>query len=326
MGKNILGIEIGNKRMKIAEFRGGELQDFFTVDIPENMVVDDELIAFEAMGDLLRETVRENRIRTKKCALVLPDADLYLRSMTMPAMTEKQLLVNMPYEFKDILADDKDKYLYDYSLISLDKDENGTVKEMRLLGAVVRKDLIEKYKEMFRRASLKLIKAAPRETVMSTLIKELQGGEHKGDFAILDLGWRTTRVDIFKDGAYEVTRTIETGAEQIIRAVAELKGVDPHAAVSYMVQNKDNIQEHESLVDIYSSIAVEVMRAMNYYAFENPESTLNTLYYCGGAGSIPRFIREIQDMLDLKLIPLSDLSNEDKEAVMNGSAAVGICL
>ncbi|MBR2788117.1 MAG: pilus assembly protein PilM, partial [Erysipelotrichaceae bacterium] len=285
---NILGIEIGNKTVKVVEIKGNTLRNFAAVNLPDNIVVNNELVAFEAMGDLLKDIVKEHRMKTKKAALVLPDSAVYLRRMVLPAMSEKQLMVNMPYEFKDVLSEDKDKYMYDYSMIGYRKDEEGKVTEMELLGAVVNKSLLEKYQEMFKRAGLKLVKAGPRETALSCLVTILNEGNEEKDFAILDLGYKTTKVEIFKDGVYEVTRTIESGAEDIVNVIAEIFDVDPHIASAYLETNKDNVQENERCVDIYSSIATEVMRVMNYYNFENPDSTLDTLYYCGGASYIPR--------------------------------------
>ena len=322
---NILGIEIGNKTVKVVEIKGNTLKNFAVVDLPDNIVVNNELIAFEAMGDLLKDIVREHRMSTRRAALVLPDSAVYLRRMVLPAMNEKQLAVNMPYEFKDVLSEEKDKYIYDYSMIGYRKDEEGKVTEMELLGAVANRALIERYEGMFKRAGLKLVKAGPRETALSCLVNILNEDSEKKDFAILDIGYKSTKVEIFKEGVYEVTRTIDSGAEDIVNVVSEVFDVDPHVASTFLETNKDNVQENEKCVDIYSSIATEVMRVMNYYSFENRDSTLDTLYYCGGGSYIPRFIEEIKDMVSLELEPLSSLSDVDKDAIGKCAPAIGAC-
>ncbi len=327
--KDILGIEIGNKTIKIAQLRRGVLRNFVAVNLPDNVVINNELVAFDAMSDILKETVRSNHFTTKNCALVLSESDVYLRRLTLPAMTEKQLLVNLPYEFKDYLSEDKDKYLYDYSMIGLIKDpeDEEKVTEMELLGAVVSKEKIEKYEQMFKRAGLKLIKAVPRETALSSLVQVLNQGSEIADFAILDLGHKTSKVDIFKEGVYEVTRTIEQGGENVEMVVADVLDVDEHVASQYLEMNKDNIQEHERCVDIYTSIATEIMRVMNYYAFENRDSNLETLYYCGGGSYIKRYVEEIASMVSLNLEPLSVFGpEEDKDAYTRGPAAIGACI
>ena len=326
--KDILGIEIGNKTVKFAEFRRGTLRNFVCVNVPDNAVMNDALVAFEAMGDLIKETVKANRISVRKAALVLPQTDVYLRRLLIPAMNEKQLMVNMPYEFKDVLNMDKDKYIYDYSVIDYVKDEEDNVKEMDILGAVVSSELIEKYVEMFKRAGLKLVKAVPRELALSALSNYLNEHNENKDFAILDLGYKTSKVDIFKNGTYEITTTIDTGGEAVETAVADLLGVDVHLASQYVEMNKDDVLSNEKVVDVFSSAATEIMRVMNYYAFENPESTLDTLYYCGGASLMERFIKEIGEYVNLELKPLASLSEstDDDEAVTKGAAAVGICI
>lgn len=42
---------------------------------------------------------------------------------TLPLMSEKQLKVNLPYEFSKIVGKDADQYIYDYSLISRNDHE-----------------------------------------------------------------------------------------------------------------------------------------------------------------------------------------------------------
>ena len=326
--KDILGIEIGNKTVKLAEFRTGTLRTFVSVNVPDNVVVNDALIAFEAMGDLLKETIKANKISVRKAALVLPGTDVSLRRLVLPAMSEKQLMVNMPYEFKDVLSMDKDKYIYDYALIDYIKDEEDNVKEMEILGAVVSSELIDKYVDMFKRAGLKLVKAVPREMALSALAEVLNSENATKDFAILDLGYKSSKVDIFKNGVYEITTTIDSGTETIEAIVADKMGVDIHLASQYVEMNKDKILEDEQVVDVYSRIATEIMRVMNYYGFENPDSNLDTLYYCGGGSLIARFIAEIKDYVNLELKPLASLSEatEDDEAITKGAEAVGVCL
>ena len=326
MAKDIIGIEIGNHTAKFAEMRRGKLNRFVSVDLPDNIVMGDNLVSFEAMTEIITNTLKANRFSVKNCALVLPDNELFLRRLTLPAMTEKQLLVNMPYEFSDLLVEPKENYLFDYSVIQQIKNEEGEVKELEILGAAVHNELIEKYEDMFKKASLKFIKAAPRETVLSSLVENLtEPKEVKDSFAVLDLGYSNTRVDIFKKGVYEVTRTIETGLKDAVDVVADVMGCDSHVAKMYLEMNKLNVQENERCVDVYEQIAIEVMRAMNYYSFENPDDSLKAIYYCGGGSYINRFVEEIKGTIDLEFIPLSALMPDNPEAIMKGASAIGIC-
>ena len=45
--------------------------------------------------------------------------------ITVPAMTEEELGLNLPFEFRDYIADDKDKYSFDYAVLGMQRDAAG---------------------------------------------------------------------------------------------------------------------------------------------------------------------------------------------------------
>ena len=69
----------------------------------------------DAMADFLRQTASQRHPLTH-AALVLPSTEVFTRELVMPAMTEQQLLYNLPYEFRDYLTEEKNKYFFDYSM------------------------------------------------------------------------------------------------------------------------------------------------------------------------------------------------------------------
>jgi type IV pilus assembly protein PilM len=326
MAKSILGIEIGNSRLKIAEVSGGKVLRFASTEVLESSVQDDLPVSYDAIGQLLKETVKENHFGSKRCALVIPDRATFVRRLSMPVMTPKQLEVNLPYEFHDVIPEDMDKYIYDYAMIGIQKNEEGKAVEMELLGAAVSKDLIENDERMFTQAGLKLIKAAPRVSALEKEINALSEDNRKGDFALLDLGFAVTRVDIFRDGIYEVTRTIDAGLRDVANAAAEVLNCDPHIARQYLMSDKDHVLSNENVVNVYSNIAVEVMRAINYYTYENQDNTLDKLYYCGGGAYLRPFVQEVANNVSLELLPLSDFDEGETDALISSHASVGITM
>lgn len=323
--KNILGVSIGTRSLKISEMSGRHLQSFATAEMPENAVVNDEIAAWSVISELLKTIRHDRKFRTKDCAVVLPDSGTYVRRVTMPVMTDKQLMVNLPYEFRDVLQDGPEKYLFDYSMIGIEKDENGKPKEMDLIGATVEKSLIEHYRQMFADAGLRLVKAEPRVTALADLVEAIPKGDNP-DFALLDLGSTYTRIDIFHKGIYEVTRSIDRGVNDIVTAAAEVMNCDVHIARARLKDDTDGVLENPELQNVYNTIAIEVMRALNYYTYENRDNTLDRLYYCGSGSKIKPFLQEISDNISLKLAPLGDLDAEKAEALMSSPSSVGVAL
>ncbi len=327
MSKSILGIEFGAGRLKAAQMKNDTLEHFQLFDMPEDAVHGDALVAFDALSQFLKTEVRK-QFKAKEVALVVPSSNCYVRRLSLPAMTVEQLKVNLPYEFRDVIVEDKNNYIYDYLVIGMKKNEDDKPVEMDLLAAAVSKETIDKYTEMFARVHMKLVKAAPQELALGALLRKVSETAGEGDFAALDLGWSGTRVNIYRNGIYEVTRSIDTGLRDVVNAIADTLGCDPHIAATYLNDNKDDVLNSDACKAVYTSIGVEVTRAINYYTYENRDNTLENLYYCGHGAGVAPMIAELSNSIPLTLVPFSQLSNQysDNNALTDGPCAVGICL
>ena len=327
MAKNILGIEFGSSRVKIAEVKNGNVVKFVKEDMPENIVVRGEIVAWDALSEFFAGVLKANKFSSKKAALVIPDSLTYTRRLTVPIMTAAQLKVNLPYEFHDFISDDKDAYIYDYAIVGIESDENGTDTGLDVLAVAVRKDLINNYTALFKRMRMKLVMAAPQCLAFGALIRHIKPEMANKDFIILDLGFSATRINIFSNGIFDTTRSIEIGCQALARRVADQIGCDEHIASLYLTQNTDGIMDTEALRDICGDIAVDVMRAVNYYTYEKRDNTLETIYVCGGGALIPQLVDELRESVPLEIVPLSELTDDtvDDDSLINGPASIGIC-
>lgn len=164
MARKMLGIEIGNCDLKICVCRGEEVQDYLQVELPDNVVANGQVRSFNSVADLLKTTVKENKIRVRDCAIVLPDDAYYLRRVTLPKMTTQQLEINLPYELHDFLSGEVSGYFYDYSLIRY------MGSRMDLIAAAADKRLVQKYVQMCRRAGLNLVKLVPNVLALQAVV------------------------------------------------------------------------------------------------------------------------------------------------------------
>lgn len=330
MAKKILGIEIGNCRLKIAICSESNLERLITADVPDNLVQEDEIVSWEAMAEFIKEVIKENKIAVKNAAVVIPEKLVYTKHVVMPAMTVDQLRVNLPYEFHDYITEDKDKYFYDYAVINKTSDSEGNFTEMELMAVAAPKELINQYKTMFRRAGLRLVLIAPDYSAVRNIIKdyeEVNAVQEPGDYAILDIGHKTVKLYFFTRGEYEITRVMEEGCEELDRYIAETFNVDEHIARIYKETNKDDVLHDQGCEEIYSQMAVEVMRVLNFYNFNHPDNKLDALYYCGGGSLIQPLIEAIEGATEVKVVSLDQLLTdkyEDTAKILMGPQALGI--
>lgn len=155
MAGKYLGIEVEDRFLKIIIMNKGKVTRTILEVMPDNMVVGGRIVAFHALAEYLREVVKHNKIRVRSTAIAIPSESYYIRRVRLPRMTHRQLLINIPYEFRDYLQEEADQYVYDYAVLSSGEQEQ------ELLIAAFSKEQIAQYKAMCKRAGLTLVKLVP---------------------------------------------------------------------------------------------------------------------------------------------------------------------
>ncbi len=346
MAKKILGIDVGESNLKLALVSGKDVLEAVSVPMPDNMLKEGRVVSKETMGELIRDTMKENNIRVKEAAYVMTNETVFIKNVTVPNMTAKQLAYNLPFEFRDYITGEANDYLFDYATVSgaeSKKDkrslfgrktkkkkeeknsneenseadnaskeeastENPQVDTVELLAVGAARSTIEDLRAMLHIAGLKLNRAAPAICAhigMLRMSKDL--ADRDRETCILDLGSHAIRMYIFKGDQYTVTREIETGLSLLDSAVADTFNVDVHMAHTYLLSDFEGCQRSEACMNTYMNIGVELMRAMNFYRFSNPDSHLNDIMLCGGGSLLEPLRNEITQSLEMNIHSLSEL-------------------
>ena len=338
MAKSCLGIDIGKDQLKLVLMKGENIVKTASVQMPEGLLKDGRIVSVETTGELIRKTMKENKIRCKEAAVVVSSGICFLRNVTMPEMTAEQLVYNLPYEFRDYITDELKKYVFDYSWGSgeempkgkklkkaskkkkkeekPEEEENQKRNEMELLAAAAPLEVMEELRLMTRKAGLKLTFAAPEVSACENLLHYKLRNEQDKDkeYGILDLGSTSSRLFIFKGDRHQVTRVIERGMEQVEELLADNFHIDIHLAHTWLLANHEDCIHSEVCQDAFSQISVELMRALNFYQFSNPDSRLEDIYICGGGASIATMRQSLEENLDVKIHEAGELLER-----MNGS-------
>ena len=71
------------------------------------------------------------------------------------------------------------------------------------------------------------------------------------------------------------------------------------------------------------------MRVLNFYSFNNPHNTLDTLYCCGGGTNIPILMKNIAENAGLPLKNMSEIVQVDPKfdkLIVQSPQALGIAM
>lgn len=328
MAKSIVGVDIGNDSLKLALCVKGQVKKYACVPMPQNLLREGRVVSPETLGELIRKTMKQYGIHAKDAALALPNETVFVRNVTMPRMTADQLTYNLPYEFRDYITEEMKDYAFDYAMITTRdeilapppkpegeeqagapaQDEEFSGGSMELMAVAVPLAVLEEYRGVLRKGGLKLERVAPCLCAYQELIRDLPGEEAMNrEYCILDLGYQAIRMYMFKGDRHMVTRVLEIGLNNIDNVIAESMSVDVHLAHTYLLTNHENCQNADYCINTYNNIAVELMRAMNFYRFSNPDSQLNDIWLCGGGAIIEPLRKAIGETLDMQLHSAAEL-------------------
>ena len=340
MAKTYLGIDVGHDMLKLALVKGNQVKKTVAVPMPVNLLREGRITSTDTLGELIERTMKENHIRAGSAAAIISSEDCYLRTTSMPRMNAEQLAYNIPYEFSDYITGELKDYLFDYAVIPAlsgestepTEDEEGGdgAERLHLLVSAVPREALEDLRRALRKAGLKMAVAAPAECAYLSLIRDYEArtGEKDREYCILDLGFRAIRMYMFHGPRHVATRALEVGLSSLNDIIAENKGVDSHLAHTYLLTNFEDCQTQDYCISAYDNIAVELMRALNFYRFSNPNSQINTCWLCGGGAELLPLRERISATLDIEVRTADELV-ENGAALSEGFdyvQAIGIAL
>ena len=316
--KGLIGIDIGNSMVSMAQLTSAGAK-LHVKRMPDNLVSGERIVSPETMSRFLREMKAEGGFSGSKCTVILPEDGTYFRTVTMPPVGESQLKLNLPYEFRDYVGGDGSEYFYDYAVKSVERDEDGAPTSLSVFAAATRKDALEQMASVLRRAGLRLKVAVPREMSLIYLLRAAvdSGVPEDREYCIVEADYDHTHVNIARGRHLTASKTIDVGCRQIDEAIASLYNIDVYLAASYRESNYEDVLATEACRAIYDRISLEITKAVNFYKYENPQSDLDDIRFCGMGAADPRLASEIVDYIGLSeypmagILPASCASNPD---------------
>ena len=323
MGSKHIGIEIGSDTLKIAVMKDGAVLKMAAERMPENLVREGRMVSGPAFTEFLKGMMKTYKIPRGNCSLVLPAKTVVSMRVNIPVMSESELKLNLPYEFREYVGKDVDKFDYDYIVIGI----HGNV--MSLYAAATRKSMVEDYYAALKKAGLTLKQAMPVEMAWLNLITQASGLPEK--YAIVDMGHHVTRVSIFAKGDFIMGKDIEMGGSLLDETIAQNQEIDSFVARTRKESNMDNVLDAPYMTDSYNRIAIEVMKAINFYNFtrDTEDTLLKDVYCCGGSCFVEPLCNAIEKATDVRVSPISrmlDMGGINREMAAYCALAAGAAL
>lgn len=327
---SILGVDIGTSNIKVAQITHGNqavLETYGMVNVAYQLGGKDDNIAIAQMAGVLKSLLQKAGVTARRCVISFPNSAVFSSVIQLPKMSEKEMASAVEFEAK--------KYV-PLSLAEIDLswtpigDNNASPDGQKILLTAVPKQITHNYMKVFALAGL-----SPEigEIEALALIRSLIGNASI-NCVIIDIGSRSTGLNIIENGFLRLSRNLNIGGDTITDKIAQSLNISQFRAEQFKkdfgVSSATFIPD--TIKPVLNLIKNEVKQLLTIYQSQNIR--VEKILLVGGGANLPGiagFFEDLKVAVELGN-PLKAVAyNQNLEPVLKRSAlslpiAIGLAL
>jgi type IV pilus assembly protein PilM len=307
---NGVAIELGSERINIAQLqkKGADLtlKHLCFAEVPEGIFEEGRIINAQELGDLIRTTLADNKIKATHVTTSVPMRESVIRLIPLPAeLTDREvrdLILN--HEAALYLPYPREEVDLDYQKLDLITDEDGLDKVQVMLAAT-RKEVTDSYIETFQYAGLPVkVLEISSFAVLRTIKEQLRQFAPQEAVVLIDIEFDCTEIAIVVNGIPQFNRTVPIGTFQLQEALSSAMNLPlsrnsdalldltipdlPVSSINDRTEAMTSINPGmAATVRILAELADEVRRSIEFYMSHNGQDLkLEQLLLAGPGGGI----------------------------------------
>ncbi len=301
----IIGLDLGRHNFRAVELDSQKnkfvLLRYGTYENPklnlESESKDDMNIYSQAIRDFFDET----GFKTANTVVSLPEQQVYMRIIKIPALSDKDLKNSIQFEAEQYIPLPLKEVSISYQKIDVDAFDKNKI-NVQLVAA--KKTTLEKYVQILRQAKLIPKGIEPETLAVGRILGDTE--DHPSASIILNIGFSQTLICITYRGFVRFTRSISIGGDTITRAISQSLGFDYSQSEEYKkTYGLDSSQVEGKIFEVikplFDSVIQEVKRSKMFFTTHNPNITINRVILSGGTALMPGLFIYMANNLDLEV-------------------------
>jgi type IV pilus assembly protein PilM len=285
-----LGIDIGTTSIKLVELQKtkerieltnyGILEKYGHLErINDAIQTNSFKLLEESTALLLRQLIERSKTKNRKTYMALPSFSGFVSIMELPEMSNKELAKAVNFQAGQYVPMSLQETTLDWQII-----ERVNNKVIILLMAVPT-DIVKRYVHSAELAKINL-KGLELETVA---IARLLGKKEKGVVALVDIGGRSTSINIMENGTLRTSHNVDTAGGDFTQVISSGLGINPLRAEELKrsyglnIQSRGEIKITNLLMPLLDVIKRETEKAINNYFLRTKKKAEKVILTGGGA-------------------------------------------
>ena len=344
-----LGIEINSHKVNIVQIdKKGEkykLTKSVSADVPEGIYEEGQLIDTLSLAELIKNTLKANKIKAKKVATAIPMREAIIRVIPVPAELNEEELQSMifvheagmhlPYPVEEVDLD--------YTKLGYFMDEDG-IEKVNILLVATRKEVTDHYLEVFQQAELEVeVLEINSFALIRTIREQLRSFGSREAVILVDLEFDSTEIAIVVEGVPQFSRTVPIGTYQMRTAFSEAVNLPTVGGTEILhginvvegTQSSGDFEPEQlemgqaALLRILGELTEELSRSINFYISQSEDLEISQLLLAGpGAGieQVDEFFTQKLNLPTSKIDPIAALGIDPGDIAVEYRPSLGTVL
>lgn len=239
---SVLGIDIGSRKIKVAEVKAQGRDAVVTalamVDTPEGAVDQTGVFNPDAVGAAIKQAINESGASSSAAVVsIAGSASVLVRTLEVPRMNSNELKEHMQWEINRNIPFAESTVVSDFKPLG-DDDPNSA--NMDVVLAIAPQSAIDAVMDCVKKAG-KATHAIDVEPLglARTLTTSYDDLLHDKTVCVVEVGHKTTSINIYKNGKLLMPRQVPVGGENFTRAIADGLGVSMMEAEDLKLSSAD---------------------------------------------------------------------------------------
>jgi len=316
-GGSAIGLSIGTSSVKLVELarhkKSWKLIRFSMLPLPEDSVVNREVMNHVAVVDVIKQLVKNSKISGKNVCTGLSGPSLIIKRMTLEVPNKKELQDAVFWEAEQYLPFDPSEVSMDFHVVSRGKDAKTEV-----VFVAAKTSVMDSYTTAIADAGLKTKTVDSEFFALQNIFEANFPTIASQAVALVDIGAVATKVVVIQEGVPLYTKDTTIGGRNLTSDIQKHLNLNYDDAEALKVGNGNvpTPQEVAELMQVTSeNFAVEVKRALDFYNASSSGAPVAYVLLTGGSSKIPDLSRVIEEKVGLPvqlLNPFTQVTYDEK--------------
>ncbi len=236
---SVVGIDIGSQKIKVVELRSKgrepEVSALGMIDTPEGAVDHTGVYNSDAVGDALKQLLSQAGVTVGQALVsIAGQASVLVRTLEVPRMNATELKEHMQWEINRNIPFAESNVVSDFKALS---DEDPNSPNMDVVMAIAPQSAIDTLIASVKRAGRTAvgIDVEPLAVARSLQVSYAEEFENMV-VCVVDMGNKTTSINIYKSGKLLMPRQIPIGGENFTKSISDHLGIGMEEAERLKVE------------------------------------------------------------------------------------------